>query len=156
VTAVIHPSVIVPDTSKIWDFAIVEAGVTIGPQCAIGSHVFLGAYTTLGQAVRIQHGAFITRRTQIGDRVFIGPNVTFTDDKRPMVNNPRYRPQPPIVEDDVSIGGHAVILPGVRLGRGCTIGAGAVVTKVVPPYTTVVGNPAHPLVRKESPCAASS
>jgi acetyltransferase-like isoleucine patch superfamily enzyme len=93
--------------------------------------------------VRIQHGAFLPNRARIGDRVFIGPNATFTDDRYPEVNNPRYKAEPPIVEDDVAIGAGAVILPGVRIGRGALIGAGAVVTKDVPPSAVVVGNPAR-------------
>ncbi len=147
-TAIVHPTATLGEGTAVWDHAIVEASVTTGPQCAIGSHTFVGLGSTLGEGVRIQHGVFLTRRTVIGARVFIGPNATFTDDKHPCVNNPHYRPTPPIVEDDVNIGANATLLPGVTLGRGCTVGAGAVVTKDVPPYTTVVGNPARPLRSK--------
>lgn len=113
----------------------------------IGSNVYVGMHTVMGENVRIQHGAFLVRRMKIGDRVFIGPNATFTDDRHPVVNNPRYRPEPPVLEDDVNVGANATILPGVRLGKGCTVGAGAVVTRDVAPYTTVVGNPARRLER---------
>ena len=67
----------------------------------------------------------------------------------PRAGNPDYVVEPPIVEDEVSVGANATILPGVRLGRGCTVGAGAVVVRDVAPGTTVVGNPARPVRRKE-------
>ena len=85
---------------------------------------------------------FLPQRSYIGERVFIGPNVTFTDDRHPKVNV-SYHPEPPIVQDDVSIGAGAVILPGIKIGRGAMIGAGAVVTKDVPAEVVVLGNPAH-------------
>ena len=147
-TAVVHDAARLDDDVIVWDHAVVEEA-RIGPHVTVGSHVFVGRYTEIGEGSRIQHGAFITRQTQIGQRVFIGPNVTFTDDKYPRVNNPHYRPNPPVVEDDVSIGGGAVILAGVRLGQGCTVGAGAVVTHDVAPYTTVVGSPAR-ILQKET------
>jgi acetyltransferase-like isoleucine patch superfamily enzyme len=75
--------------------------------------------------------------------VFVGPSVICTDDKYPRVNNPNYQAAPPVIEDDVNIGAGAVILPGIRLGAGCTIGAGAVVTKDVPAGETWVGVPAR-------------
>jgi maltose O-acetyltransferase len=71
----------------------------------------------------------------------------FADDRYPRVNNPRYHAEPPTIEDDVAVGMGVVVLPGVTLGRGCVIGAGAVVTFDVPPYMTVVGNPARKIRR---------
>lgn len=141
--AVVHQSTFLGMGTVVWSFAIVGSGVHTGPHCAIGSHVYIGMGSTLGESVRIQHGVFLPNRSQIGNRVFIGPNATFTDDRHPVVNNPRYKAEPPIVEDDASIGAGAVILPGVRIGRGAVVGAGAVVTHDVPPHTTVKGNPAQ-------------
>ena len=129
--------------TKVWQFATVCMGVVTGTNCAIGSGVYVGRYTKLGDGVRVQDKVHLTDRMTIGDRVFIGPCAVFVNDRHPRVNNPKYKPEPPVVEDDVSVGAGAVILPGVRLGEGCVVGAGAVVTKDVPPYATVVGNPAH-------------
>ena len=123
--------------------ATVCEGVTFGAGCVVGTHVYIGKWCTLGAQVRIQHGAFLCNRMVIGDRVFIGPNVTTSDDKWPRVNNPGYVANPPILEDDCNIGAGAVLLPGVRIGHHATVGAGAVVTSDVAPYTVVVGCPAR-------------
>lgn len=149
VLADIHPTAVLGEGTVVWSFAVVCAGVRTGTQCAIGSTVYVGRDTVLGDSVRIQGGCHLTDRMTVGHRVFFGPNVTTMNDRHPKVNNQRYRCEPPIIEDDVSIGAGAVILPGVRLGEGCVVGAGAVVTHGVAPYTTVIGNPARPIVRRE-------
>jgi acetyltransferase-like isoleucine patch superfamily enzyme len=78
----------------------------------------------------------------IGNDVFVGPNVTFTNDKYPVSKNSNFILLKTKVEDGVSIGANSTILPGITLGRGSVIGAGSVVTKDVPPGITVLGNPA--------------
>jgi UDP-2-acetamido-3-amino-2,3-dideoxy-glucuronate N-acetyltransferase len=128
---------------KIYPGATVCEGVTFGAGCVVGTNVYIGKFCQLGEQVRIQHGAFIPNRTIIGNRVFIGPNSTMTDDAWPRVNNPQYHADPPILEDDCNIGAGAILLPGVRVGHHATVGAGAVVTKDVAPYTVVVGCPAR-------------
>lgn len=129
----------------VWQFATIEAHVVCGAHCVIGSGVWIGAGTIMGDDVRIQHGAFVCRMSEIGHRVFIGPNVTLTDDKYPRVGHGSYTPQPPIIEDDCAIGAGAVICPGVRLGRGTLVGAGAVVTQDTLPDSVMVGVPAREL-----------
>ena len=119
--------------TKVWQYATICDGVTTGENCVIGSGCWIGKNVKMGNNVRIQHGAFIPNDTRIGHNVFIGPNVTMTDDKYPMVNNASYDRRPPVIEDNVSIGAGAVILPGVKIWRGAMIGAGAVVTKEVSP-----------------------
>ena len=133
-----------PDTT-VWTFATVEAHVVTGARCVIGSCAWVGSHTVIGDDVRIQHGAFLCRGSDIGHRVFIGPNATLTDDRYPIVNNPHYTANPPIIEDDVAIGAGAVICPGVRVCRGTTVGDGAVVTQDTTEYSTVVGVPAREL-----------
>jgi len=128
---------------KVYPGATVCEGVTFGAGCVVGTNAYVGKYCQLGERVRIQHGAFIPNRTIIGHRVFIGPNSTMTDDAWPRVDNPHYDAQPPILEDDCNIGAGAILLPGVRIGHHATVGAGAVVTKDVAPYTVVVGCPAR-------------
>ena len=99
----------------------------------------------------MQDKAHITAGTFIGDRVFIGHYVITANDKHPVVGNPNWVPQPPVIEDDASIGGGAVILPGVRIGKGAIVGMGAVVTKDVPPGETWVGVPARRMGSRKSP-----
>lgn len=128
--------------ATVWQYATVEANVTCGSGCVIGSCAWIGKGTVMGDNVRIQHGAFICRGSEIGHRVFIGPNATLCDDKYPISGNAHYTPNPPIIEDDVAIGASAVICPGVRVRKGTTVGAGAVVITDTAEYSTVVGVPA--------------
>jgi acetyltransferase-like isoleucine patch superfamily enzyme len=132
----------------IYPGATVCEGVTFGAGCVVGTHVYVGKRCQLGESVRIQHGAFLCNDMVIGDRVFIGPLVVCTDDRWPKVNNPQYHAEPPMLEDDCNIGGGAILLPGVRIGHHATVGAGAVVTNDVAPYTVVVGCPAREMERE--------
>lgn len=141
--AKIHPSVRIPNLTNVWAFASVHAGVRLGDFVSVGEHTYIGINTIIGHRTRISQGVYITDHMMIGENVFIGPHVVFLNDKHPRANNPNYRRDSPVVEDDVAIGGAAVILPGVRLGQGCVVGAGAVVTHDIPAYATVYGNPAR-------------
>ena len=147
--AKIHPTVIFGKDVAVWAFASVHAGVVLGDFVSIGEHTYVGVDTIIGARTRINQGVHITDHMLIGERVFIGPGVLFSNDKHPVVNNPNYKREAPIVDDDVSIGIGAIILPGVHLGQGCIIGAGAVVTRSVLPGQMVYGNPARvPPVRR--------
>ena len=115
---------------------------TIGKNSVIHSHVWIGDRVSIGSRCKIQAFAFIPTGVRIGHNVFIGPRVTFTNDKHP----PSGEWVDTMVMDNVVIGAGAVILPGITLGAGCVIGAGAVVTKSVEPGVTVVGNPARPVL----------
>lgn len=130
-------------SSTVYPTAIVCEGVELGEGCMIGTHVYIGKYSVIGAGTRIQHGAFLPNRTQVGERCFIGPLAVMTDDKWPRVNNYRYRAEPPILEDDCNIGAGAVLLPGIRIGHHATVGAGAVVTSDVAPHAVVIGCPAR-------------
>ena len=138
----IDPTASFGSECTVWRFATVSHGVQCGARCVIGSNVYVGTGVTMGNDCRIQHGAFIPNSTQLGNRVFIGPNAVLADDKHPRVCNPLYHAEPPILESDCNIGAGAVILPGVRIGRGATVGAGSVVTHDVPADCTVYGVPA--------------
>jgi acetyltransferase-like isoleucine patch superfamily enzyme len=143
--AVVHePEGLGPDT-VVWQFSTLMPGVRTGAHCSIGSNTHVGRNTVLGESVRVGDKVHITDHMVIGDRVFIAPLAVMANDRHPVVNNPHFLRESPVIESDVSIGVGAVILPGVRLGRGCQIGAGAVVTKDVSPGAVVVGNPAHVL-----------
>lgn len=139
----IDPTVVVGDRTKVWHYSVILRETHIGKDCNVGSHVEIGAGCVIGDRTRIGKGTFLPSRSRVGADVFIGPNVTFCDDKYPRANNPTYRAEPPTIEDGASVGAGAVILPGVCLGAGCLVGAGAIVTEDVPPGTVVYGNPAR-------------
>ena len=131
--------------TRIWQFAIVLKGARIGRRCNICAHTFIENDVVIGDNVTVKCGVQLWNGLRIGNNVFVGPNVTFCNDKYPKSGNTGFECLRTIVEDDVSIGANATILPGVSLGRGCIVGAGAVVTKDVRPMITVVGNPAREL-----------
>ncbi|OQX54019.1 MAG: N-acetyltransferase [Candidatus Cloacimonas sp. 4484_209] len=114
----------------------------IGRDCKIDAFVYIEEGVEIGDECKIRPFVFIPTGVKIGNRVFIGPNVTFTNDKYPKVKG-EWELKETIVENDVSIGAGAVILPGVRIGKGAMIGAGAVITKDVPEGSVMVGNPAR-------------
>lgn len=113
---------------------------SIGENCTIHSHVWIGDRVNIGNNVRIQAFSFIPNGVRIANNVFIGPHVCFTNDKYPPSDGSLW--EPIIVGEGASIGANATILPGVTIGRGARIGAGSVVTKDVPEGETWVGNPA--------------
>jgi UDP-2-acetamido-3-amino-2,3-dideoxy-glucuronate N-acetyltransferase len=117
-------------------------GAEIGEDCSVGAFTEIGP-AKIGNRVRIGAHCFIPEGVIIGNDVFIGPRVTFLNDKYPPSQG-KWREGPKtIVEDSARIGGASVILPGVKIAKGALVGAGAVVTKNVPCETTVKGNPAR-------------
>lgn len=149
-TAVVDAGVRLGKGTKVWAHAVIRTGARLGAQCAVGPSAFVGVNARLGDHVRIQHAAHITDHMEIGDRVFIANGVMSGNDRMPVVNNPHFHREAPVIEDDASIGMAAVLLPGVRIGRGAMVGGGAVVTKDVAPYAVVVGNPARPMETKRA------
>ena len=129
--------------TRIWQFAVVLAGAKIGRNCNICAQTFIENDVVVGDNVTVKCGVQLWDGLRVGNNVCIGPNVTFCNDKHPKSGNRDFECLRTIVEDDVSVGANATILPGIRLGKGCVIGAGAVVTKDVRPGVTVVGNPAR-------------
>ena len=136
-------TVIFGEGCQVWQFATICDFTIIGHDAVIGSGAWIGRNVRIGHSTRIQHGAFIPNGSNIGAYVFIGPNVTLTDDKYPRAGNYAYRPEPPILKDYCSIGAGVVILPGVTIGEKAMVGAGSVVTQDVPPFAVVIGSPAR-------------
>jgi acetyltransferase-like isoleucine patch superfamily enzyme len=133
----------VGNNTKIWhkEKSNIYGDSLIGHDCNIGAMVEIRGDVVIGNDCKIQAFVFIPEGIRIGNNVFIGPHVCFTNDKYPTASGD-WELLYTIVEDDVNIGANATILPGITLGKGCTIGAGSVVTKDVPAGATVVGNPA--------------
>jgi acetyltransferase-like isoleucine patch superfamily enzyme len=121
--------------------AMIRESNRIGDECSVGTHAVLEPGNQVGNRARIHSHCFLEHVT-LGSGVFLGPGVVFTDDPHPAC--PRYLDcvLGATVEDDVSIGGNATILPGVRIGAGALVGAGSVVTRDVPPGMVAAGNPA--------------
>jgi len=140
-------SQVVGDGTRVWQFAVVLAGARIGKNCNICAHTFIENDVVIGNNVTVKCGVQLWNGVRVGNNVCIGPNATFCNDKHPKSGNRDFDCLQTIVEDDVSIGANATILPGLRLGNGCVVGAGAVVTKDVKPGATVVGNPAKEIAK---------
>jgi acetyltransferase-like isoleucine patch superfamily enzyme len=136
---------VIGEGTKIWhpEKSNIYGDGEIGKNCNIGAMVEI-RHPHIGDDCKIQAFVFIPEGVRIGNRVFIGPHVCFTNDKHPKAIGD-WELLWTTVEDDVNIGAGAVILPGLTLGKGCTIGAGSVVIKDVPAGVTVVGNPAKVL-----------
>ena len=127
--------------TRIWAFAHILPGAKIGEDCNICDHVFIEGDVLVGNRVTVKCGVQLWDGLRIGDDVFIGPNATFTNDRFPRSKAyPEHFAQT-VLEDKVSIGANATILPGLRIGYGAMIGAGAVVLTDVAPRAIVVGNP---------------
>ena len=137
----------VPASTNIWQFCVVLPDAQIGEDCNICSHCFIENKVKIGNRVTIKSGVQIWDGIEIEDDVFIGANVTFTNDKFPRSKNPDWTMLHTRVEQGASIGAGAVILPGITIGRNAVVGAGSVVTRDVPEGEIWVGNPAH-FVRK--------
>lgn len=129
--------------TRVWAFAHILPGARIGRDCNICDHVFIENDVMLGDRVTVKSGVQLWDGIRIGDDVFIGPNATFTNDPRPRSKRYPERFAVTIVENGASIGANATILPGLTIGQRAMVGAGAVVTRQVPPNAIVAGNPAQ-------------
>jgi UDP-2-acetamido-3-amino-2,3-dideoxy-glucuronate N-acetyltransferase len=129
--------------TRIWQFVVVLAGAKIGVECNICTHVLIEGNVVIGDRVTIKSGVQLWDGLRVGNDVFIGPNVTFTNDLFPRSKQYPEKYLQTTIENGASIGAGAVILPGLVIGQGAMIGAGAVVTKNVAPGSLVLGNPAQ-------------
>jgi UDP-2-acetamido-3-amino-2,3-dideoxy-glucuronate N-acetyltransferase len=129
--------------TRIWQYCVVLPRALIGEDCNICSNCFIENDVVIGDRVTIKSGVQIWDGIRIDSDVFIGPNVTFSNDRWP--RSKEYPPefQKTTVEKGASIGANATILPGITIGEGAMVGAGSVVTRSVPPHSVVVGNPAR-------------
>ncbi len=133
----------VGDGTRIWAFAHVLPGAKIGADCNICDGVFVEGGVTVGDRVTLKSGVQLWTGVELEDDVFVGPNATFTNDPFPRSRQYLDEYARTVVRAGASIGANATILPGLEIGRGAMVGAGAVVTRPVPPHAVVKGNPAR-------------
>ena len=142
----IHPTAQVdtlhigPDT-RVWQFSVILSGARIGNHCNINCHTFIENEVVLGDHVTVKSGVYLWDGLEAEDHVFIGPNVSFVNNRYPRSGMP-LDPYPVTrLGYGCSIGAGAVILDGLRIGRYALIAAGAVVTRDVPDHALIKGNP---------------
>ena len=130
------------EDSKIWQFCVVLKDAVIGNNCNINAQVLIENDVIIGDNVTVKSGVQIWDGTRIEDNVFIGPNATITNDSMPRSKKYPEKFAGITLKKGCSIGANATLLPGIIVGEGAMIGAGAVVTKDVPENAIMVGNPA--------------
>lgn len=127
--------------TKIWQFCVILPKAVIGNNCNINSNVFIENNVTIGNNCTIKSGVQLWDGIVILNNVFIGPNVTFTNDNRPRSKQYPKEFETITINSNCSIGANSTILPGIKIGEYAMIGAGTVVTKNVPPRALLIGNP---------------
>jgi UDP-2-acetamido-3-amino-2,3-dideoxy-glucuronate N-acetyltransferase len=147
----VHPSSFVDEGAKvgagtrIWHFCHVMAGAQLGAECTLGQNVSIAGGVRIGDRVKIQNNVSVYEGTVIEDDVFLGPSCVLTN-----VTNPRAQVvrralyEPTLIRRGATVGANATIVCGVTIGRYAFVAAGAVVTRDIPDYGLVMGNPARP------------
>lgn len=133
--------------TRIWAFAHIMPGARVGSNCNVGDHTFVESGVALGDNVTVKNGVAIWDGVTAENNVFIGPNVVFTNDRNPraLVKKTKEQFLPTRIREGASLGANVTVVCGITIGRHAFAGAGAVLTKDVPDYAMVVGNPAQPV-----------
>jgi len=161
-TADVSPEARIGPGTRIWHEAQVRERAVVGADCVLGKGVYIDRDVVVGDGVKVQNRASLFHGLTVEDNVYIGPHVSFANDRYPRAVNPDgsprtdadWRETPTLVREGASIGAGAVVLPGVTIGRWAMVGAGAVVTRDVPDHALVAGNPAR-VVGRACKCGAT-
>src|ERR1044072_9449545 len=128
--------------TRVWQYSIILPGAKIGDDCNICAHVFIESRVNVGSRVTVKCGVQLWDGLTVADDVFIGPNATFTNDRWPRAGHKAFEFFPTEIQTGASVGANATILPGITIGEWAMVGAGAMVTRDVPPHALFVGAPA--------------
>jgi acetyltransferase-like isoleucine patch superfamily enzyme len=145
----IHPTANISDKvqigarSKVWINVQIREHAMIGQDCILSKDVYIDHGVVIGNRCKIQNSVSVYNGVEIGDDVFVGPNVAFTNDRVPRAFNTSWKTTPTHVGNGASLGANSTIICGVNVGEYAMIAAGSVVTKDVPPFALVMGNPAR-------------
>ena len=143
-TAVIDPGCSIGSGTKIWHFSHIMPNCTIGDNCNIGQNVVVSPGVVLGKNVKVQNNVSIYTGVECEDDVFLGPSMVFTNVINPRSHiNRKDQYAKTVVKKGATIGANATVVCGNDIGKYAFIGAGAVVTRSVPDYALVIGNPAR-------------
>lgn len=143
--AVVDDNVVIGEATKIWHFSHIQSGAKIGSHCVIGQNVNVGNNVQIGNYCKIQNNVSVYEGVTLEDYVFCGPSMVFTNVLDPRCKYPQVGAKfylKTLVKEGASIGANATIVCGNTIGKSAFIGAGSVVTKDVPDFALVVGNPA--------------
>lgn len=138
---VVYGDVVAGDRLVTGHAAVIREGSVLGDDVLVGTNTVIDGNCSLGDGVRLQTGVYLPRNTTLGDRVFLGPHAVLTNDPYPLRQDADL--EGPTIEDDVSIGANATVLPGVTVGERAFVAADALVTEDVPPETLAIGSPAE-------------
>ncbi len=144
--AAVDDGVEIGEGTKIWHFSHVQSGAKIGNHCVLGQNVNVGPNVLIGNFVKIQNNVSVYEGVTLEDYVFCGPSMVFTNvsdprSKYPQAGSPFYKPTR--VREGATLGANCTIICGHTIGRFAFVGAGSVVTRDVPDFALVVGNPAR-------------
>ena len=141
-TAIVEEGAKIGEDTRIWHHAHVRSGSVIGAKCNIGKNCYIDEGARIGNGVKIQNNVSVYHGVEIEDDVFVGPSAVFTNDYYPRAFSRDWEVKTTVIRHGASIGANATIICGHTVGKYAMIGAGSVVTKDVPAYALVVGNPA--------------
>jgi len=142
--ALVGKKAIIGKKTRVWAFTNIQDGATIGSFCNVADHCFIEKGVVIGDHVTIKNGVSIFEGVTLGDDVFCGTNVVFVNDRCPRSHRKdSWTLEKTLVKKGATIGSNATVLCGLTIGTYALIGAGSVVTRDVPAYTIVVGNPAR-------------
>lgn len=142
-TAEVSPRARIGAGTKIWNQAQVREDAAVGENCIISKNVYLDAGVSIGSGVKIQNNVNVYHGVTVEDDVFLGPSMTFTNDRFPRAFNGDFPVSETLVKRGASIGANATIRCGIVIGEYAMVGSGSVVTRDVPPHALVAGNPAR-------------
>lgn len=142
-SATIDPSAHIGEGSLVWVNVQVRENAEIGKRCVLSKDVYIDCNVSIGDECKIQNSVSVYDGVTIESKVFVGPNASFTNDKVPRAFNTNWEITKTMVKQGASLGANCTVICGIVIGEYSMVAAGSVVTKDVPPYTLVAGNPAR-------------